>query len=112
MTAGKLRRIVATMESLRRQAADVNCTQLISVAKSLERTRRPGTNHLVYESPLANCRAVAITGHPSRPVGKGLTLKILNEFEADVVAWQEKFEKEEQERMKRTAQKAGGNGHV
>src|SRR5438445_5943748 len=108
MTREKLRSIRTTIQQYRRQAANLKTDDMVSLADSLERTRRKGGDHLMYKSPLPGRRVLAITGHPSDPIGKGLALKMLNILEGDIDAWEEKRNKDDQNK---TTKRIKGNGH-
>lgn len=95
------------IEDYRHRAADLKTGDIILLAKVLERSKRPGGIHLMYESPLTARRVLAITGHPSKPIGKGLALKMVNILDGDADAWEADLDRQDAERKGKT----GGNGH-
>jgi len=60
----------------------------------------------MYESPLAGRRTLAITGHPSKAVGKGLSIKMINILDGDVETWKAELDRQEREKKR-----LKGNGH-
>jgi hypothetical protein len=107
MTKEKLAKAREIIDDYRHRAADLKTDDIIALARVLERFRRPGGIHLMYGSPLASRRVLAITGHPSRPIGKGLALKMIGILEEDADAWEEGFARQDAEHKGKT----GGNGH-
>lgn len=103
MTREKLAEIAELIESLRKRASSLKTHDIVSLAESLERTKRKGGKHLMYESPLPGQRVLPITGHAST-IGKGLALKMINHLESDLDAWEAELDRREKE-------KAKGDGH-
>ena len=81
------------MVRMRSQIANLKTKDLVALAVSLGRTRRPGSGHPMYVSPLSSpgVRSVAIPDHPTKPVKKYTASSIMNDLESDVEAWETKM---------------------
>lgn len=104
MTRDKLADIADLIDNYRNRASNLKTDDIIHLARLLERTRRKTGVHLMYESPLPGQRVLPITGHPSKTIGRGLALKMINHLESDLDAWKSELEAEEKK-------KAKGNGY-
>jgi hypothetical protein len=95
MTLEELARIEMLIPDYRQRVASLKTADIVALAEALERTRRPGGIHLMYRSPLPGRRVLAITGHPSKAIGRGLALKMIRVLEDDIDAWRDDLRRRE-----------------
>lgn len=92
MTKEKLRRLGASLEKARQQAANLKVADIEKLALMAGRLKRPGGGgHLVYKCSFQRGPNLIIPNHPGKPIKRGLALELINCLEADIEIWEEWF---------------------
>ena len=93
MTSQLIKELRGWIADMRTRLGNIKFSEMISLAKSVGRTQRPGSSPPMYVSPLNGRRALPIHFHPGC-MKKGTARASLNIIEGDIDAWELQIEED------------------
>ncbi|QPD04932.1 MAG: hypothetical protein Nkreftii_002706 [Candidatus Nitrospira kreftii] len=93
MTPRSIKELRGWIAEMHNRLGNIKFSEMVSLAESVGRTKRPGSSPPMYVSPLKGRRALPIHFHPGC-MKKGTARASLNIIEGDIDAWELQIEED------------------